>query len=106
MRRIFLRALILAAFGICAAANAQTAKEPAYPVKPIRFVVPYFPGGTPDIQGRRLAEKLRERLGQPIVIDNRPGANASIGLGVVAKSPADGYTLIIAPVGPWAVNPH
>jgi tripartite-type tricarboxylate transporter receptor subunit TctC len=77
-----------------------------YPVKPIRLVVPYAPGGTPDIQGRLFAEKLRQRLGQPIVIDNRPGANASIGMGFVARAPADGYTLVIAPVGPWTVNPH
>ncbi len=98
---------VLAAIGISAGARAQAiSNEPAYPTKPIRFVVPYFPGGTPDIQGRRLAEKLRERLGQPIVIDNRPGANASIGMGIAARAPADGYTIIIAPVGPWAVNPH
>jgi len=77
-----------------------------YPSKPIRFVVPYFPGGTPDIQGRRLAEKLRDRIGQPVIVDNRPGANASIGLGIVARAPADGYTIVIAPVGPYAVNPH
>ncbi|HZN25450.1 MAG TPA: tripartite tricarboxylate transporter substrate binding protein [Burkholderiales bacterium] len=96
--------VLLAAVAVCA--HAQPAKEPAYPVKPIRLVVPYFPGGTPDMQGRRLGEKLRERLGQPVIVDNRPGANASIGMGVVAKAPADGYTLVIAPVGPWAVNPH
>ena len=97
----------LAVAGVTGGATAQApSKEPAYPSKPIRFVVPYFPGGTPDIQGRRLAEKLRERLGQPIVIDNRPGANASIGMGLVARAPADGYTIVIAPVGPWAVNPH
>ena len=83
-----------------------TSKEAAYPEKPIRLVVPYNPGGTPDIQGRMLAEKLRPRLGQPIVIENRPGANASIGMGLVARAPADGYTLVIAPVGPWTVNPH
>jgi len=77
-----------------------------YPSKPIRFVVPYFPGGTPDIQGRRLADKLRDRIGQPVIVDNRPGANASIGLGIVARAPADGYTIVIAPVGPYAVNPH
>ena len=87
-------------------ANAQPAKDPLYPVKPIRLVVPYFPGGTPDIQGRRLGDKLRERMGQPVIVDNRPGANASIGMGLVAKAPPDGYTLVIAPVGPWAVNPH
>ena len=99
--------LVLTATAIATGAGAQPrAEESAYPNKPIRFVVPYFPGGTPDIQGRRLAEKLRERMGQPIVIDNRPGANASIGMGIVARAPADGYTIVIAPVGPWAVNPH
>lgn len=98
--------LTVVASAFCATAAAQSTKEPAYPVKPIRLVVPYFPGGTPDIQGRRLAEKLRERVGQSVIVDNRPGANASIGMGFVAKAAPDGYTLIIAPVGPWAVNPH
>src|SRR5690606_14586670 len=82
------------------------AKDVAYPEKPIRLVVPYGSGGTPDLQGRMFAEKLRQRLGQPVVIDHRPGANASIGMGFVARAPADGYTLVIAPVGPWTVNPH
>lgn len=96
-----------AATGACSSAVAQSvARESAYPEKPIRFVVPYNPGGTPDIQGRMFGEKLRQRLGQPIVIENRPGANASIGMGLVARAPADGYTLLIAPVGPWTVNPH
>jgi len=72
----------------------------------MRLIVPYFPGGTPDIQGRMIAEKLRTRFGQPVVVDNRPGANGSIGMGLAAKAPADGYTWVIAPVGPWAVNPH
>jgi len=98
--------LVAVAVNVSGATAQTTAGEPGYPSKPIRFVVPYFPGGTPDIQGRRLAEKLRGRLGQTIVIDNRPGANASIGMGIVARAPADGYTIIIAPVGPWAVNPH
>ena len=93
--------------GTCCVALAQpAAKQADYPAKPIRFVVPYNPGGTPDIQGRMFGEKLRQRLGQPIVIENRPGANASIGMGLVARAPADGYTLVIAPVGPWTVNPH
>lgn len=94
-------ALTVAAL-FCAVAYAQG----DFPTKPIRFVVPYFPGGTPDIQGRRLAEKLRDRTGQPVIVDNRPGANASIGMGIVARAPADGYTIVIAPVGPYAVNPH
>ena len=108
MKQVLLQlTFMLAAAGISTAANAQaSAKEPAYPTKPIRMVVPYPPGGTPDIQGRWLAEKLRERLGQAIVIDNRPGAASNIGMGIVARAPADGYTLIIAQVGPWAVNPH
>lgn len=102
--RLFLPVIAVA---MALSAHAQKPAGPgAYPSKPIRFVVPYLPGGTPDIQGRRLAEKLRDRLGQPIVIDNRPGANASIGMGIVARAPADGYTIVIAPVGPWAVNPH
>jgi tripartite-type tricarboxylate transporter receptor subunit TctC len=99
-------ALLAGASLMSVGAHAQTGKEHAYPTKPIRFVVPYFPGGTPDIQGRRFADKLKERLGQPVIVENRPGANASIGMGLVARAPADGYTLIIAPVGPWAVNPH
>ncbi len=84
--------------------HAQTAAS--YPVRPLRMIVPYLTGGTPDLQGRALAEQLRARLGQPIVIDNRPGANGSIGVGIVARAPADGYTLLIAPVGPWVVNAH
>jgi tripartite-type tricarboxylate transporter receptor subunit TctC len=91
---------------IAALGAAAVSAQGDFPSKPIRFVVPYFPGGTPDIQGRRLAEKLRDRIGQPVIVDNRPGANASIGFGIVARAPADGYTIVIAPVGPYAVNPH
>src|SRR5262245_5781551 len=61
-----------------------------YPAKPIRRVVPYPPGGTPDIQGRLFAEKLRPRLGQSVIIDNRPGGNASVGMGFVARAAPDG----------------
>jgi tripartite-type tricarboxylate transporter receptor subunit TctC len=94
------------AIASCSALAQPAAKESSYPEKPIRFIVPYNPGGTPDIQGRMFGEKLRQRLGQPIVIENRPGANATIGMGLVARAPADGYTLVIAPVGPWTVNQH
>lgn len=85
-------------------AHAQTGAP--YPSRPLRIIVPYLTGGTPDLQGRALAEHLRTRLGQPVVIDNRPGANGSIGVGIVARAPADGYTLLIAPVGPWVVNAY
>lgn len=87
-----------------AQAHAQPAAQ--YPSRPIRLVVPFFPGGSPDLQGRLLAEKLRTRLNQTVVVDNRPGANGTIGMGIVARAPADGHTLIIAPVGPWVVNAY
>lgn len=93
----------LLAFG---AAHAQAQGEAPYPSRPLRLIVPYFTGGTPDLQGRALAEQLRTRLNQSVVIDNRPGANGSIGVGIVARAPADGYTLLIAPVGPWVVNAY
>lgn len=97
--------LILGIAGIFSVAGAQ-APSSAYPAKPIRLVVPFPPGGTPDLQGRMLTEKLASRLGQQIVIDNRGGANGIIGMEVVARSPADGYTIIIATVGNWSVHPH
>ncbi len=80
--------------------HAQT-----YPNKPVRFVVPFVAGGPTDIQGRMLGEKLSQRLGQQFIIDNRGGANGNIGLEIAAKSPPDGYTIVIATVGTWAVNP-
>ncbi len=98
---------LLAAALIPAGASAQPiSKEPAYPSKPIRLVLPFPAGGTTDIQGRRLAEKLGQRLGQPVVADNRAGANGSIGMEIVARAHADGYTIILSAVGPLAVNPH
>jgi tripartite-type tricarboxylate transporter receptor subunit TctC len=101
--RVSVAALLVLAASVV---HAQPANEAGFPGKTMRLIVPYFPGGTPDIQGRMIAEKLRARFGQPVVVDNRPGANGSIGMGLAAKAPADGYTWVIAPVGPWAVNPH
>jgi tripartite-type tricarboxylate transporter receptor subunit TctC len=82
------------------------AQAPAYPARPIRLVVTFAPGGTTDIQARMLVEKLAPRLGQQILIDNRGGAGGNIGMEIVARAPADGYTLVITVVGTWAVNPH
>lgn len=92
---------------ICASllAAADCAFAQTYPVKPVRVVVPFVAGGPTDIQGRMLGEKLGQRLGQQFIIDNRGGANGNIGMELAAKSPPDGYTIVIATVGTWAVNP-
>jgi len=76
-----------------------------YPVKPVRLVVPFTPGGTTDILGRLVAQKLSESIGRQVIVDNRPGAGGTIGSDIVAKSPADGYTLIMGHIGTFGVNP-
>jgi len=108
MKQALLQTLLaLAATWVSTGASAQaTPKEPAYPGRPIRLVVPFPPGGTADIQGRILAEKLADRLGQPVVTDNRGGANGILGMEIVARAPADGYTIVVAVVGPWAIHPY
>lgn len=75
-----------------------------YPNKPARVIVPYSPGSTPDIIARVLSGKLQEKLGQPFVVLNRTGAAGNVGAEVVAKAPADGYTLLVAINGPAAIN--
>jgi tripartite-type tricarboxylate transporter receptor subunit TctC len=96
---------VLYALYFIAAAIAGAAFAQQYPTKPVRFVVPFVAGGPTDIQGRMLGEKLSQRLGQQFIIDNRGGANGNIGLEITAKAPPDGYTIVIATVGTWAVNP-
>ncbi len=100
MKRSYRLALaaMLAAFAF--GASAQT-----YPNKPIRIVVPFPAGGTTDVLARAAAQKMSETLGQPAVVDNRPGAGGNIGAELVAKSPPDGYTLLMGTVGTHAINP-
>lgn len=76
-----------------------------FPTKPIRFVVPYPPGGPLDTMARMLAEKVRGSLGQPVIVENRSGAGGNIGADLVAKAPADGYTLVMGAVATHAINP-
>ncbi len=76
-------------------AGAAHAAEPAYPVRPVRIIVPQSPGGTTDFTARLIGPKLGERFGQTVVIDNRPGAGSMLGIDLVAKSVADGYTLLV-----------
>jgi tripartite-type tricarboxylate transporter receptor subunit TctC len=90
----------LATHGALAQAPAS-----AYPTRAIRLVVPFTPGGSTDILARAIGQKLTEAWGQPVVIDNVPGAGGSIGADKVAKAPADGYTLLMGHIGTLAVNP-
>ena len=76
----------------------------AYPEKPIRVVVPYPAGGTADAVPRIIAEKLRAKWGQPVIVDNRPGAGGNLGAAEVARAEPDGYTLMSTPPGPLAIN--
>lgn len=85
--------------------SQSTPQGQAYPTRLIRFVVPYPPGGPLDAIARMLAEKMREGLGQQVIVDNRPGAGGNLGADMVAKSPPDGYTIVMGAVATHAINP-
>jgi tripartite-type tricarboxylate transporter receptor subunit TctC len=89
---------------LVATGAAGAAEQGAFPTKPIRIVVPIAPGGSTDTIARLLATKLGERIPQPVVIDNRPGAGGNIGTDLVVKAPADGYTVVAANVSSVAIN--
>jgi len=91
---------------VAAALVASAAMAQSYPNRPVKVVVPWPPGQATDIAARVVAEKLQVALGQPFVIDNRPGAGGSIGSDVVAKSAPDGYTLLAASAGPISIMPN
>jgi tripartite-type tricarboxylate transporter receptor subunit TctC len=90
------------AAALCACALAANAQ--AYPSKPIRFVIPYPPGGMADTYARAMGQALSDRVGQPVVVENKPGGSLIIGTDAVAKSPADGYTILLASVSSLALN--
>src|SRR3954471_9775747 len=90
-----------AALPLIGAARAQT----TFPTKPIRLVVGYSAGGGNDLIARIVAAKLQDKLAQPIVVDNKPGAQSIVAAEIVAKAPPDGYTLLVAPSGPMTINP-
>jgi tripartite-type tricarboxylate transporter receptor subunit TctC len=93
--------VLMLAFCAITAAMAQD-----YPIKPIRLVVPFAPAGGADIVARAIATPLAKRLGQPVVVDNKPGGGATLGADAVAKAPADGYTLLYTTPGPQMANPY
>lgn len=95
---------VLMALG-CAVALMPTLQAQGYPNKSIRLIVPFPPGGGNDVIGRIIAQKLTERLGQQVVVDNRAGANGIVGLQALMQAAPDGYTIGVAAAGPMAVNP-
>jgi len=96
--------LVAAVLALSAALVAAQGAATAYPAKPVRVIVPFPPGGSTDVMGRRLAQELTKSLGQPFVVENRSGMNGSIGSDAVAKAAPDGYTLLVAGVGTNAIN--
>ena len=96
---------IALAMGVLAAHPASAQNAASYPNRPIRLVVPFTPGGSSDVLARSIGHKLSEAWGQPVVIDNVPGAGGAIGADKVAKASADGYTLLMGHIGTLAVNP-
>ena len=85
--------------------TAMPASAQNYPSRPVRFIVPFAPGGNTDVQGRLIAQKLSEKWGQQVVVDNRAGAGGTLGVEMLAKAPADGYTIALASFGNILVGP-
>src|SRR4051812_35015070 len=103
MRTVSLLTLALSL--AASAVNAAQSNAQNFPIRPIRLLVPYAPGGATDIVARVLAPKLGERLGQQIVVDNRAGAAGNIAVELVATAQPDGYTLLIGNISTNAINP-
>ncbi len=99
------RRLVLAAAASGVAAPFMASGQ-SFPNRPIKMIVPFVPGGSTDVLARTLAQNMASVLGQPVIIENRPGALGSIGLGLVAQSATDGYTLLFSNLAPLVINPH
>ena len=100
MRKRYVVAMLLAGIGMA----VQVAAHAAYPDRPIRLVVGFPPGGATDILARILSQHMPDSIGQPVVVDNRGGATGTIAAAIVAKAPADGYTIMMVPSGPFTIS--
>ena len=98
--KILKTAICIAALGFSAGSHAQN-----YPTKPVKLINPWTPAGPAELLARQIGTKLQESLGQPFIIESKPGANGTIGATFVAKAPADGYTILFSHVGPMAIHP-
>lgn len=92
------RAAALSGFVFCALGAMSCAAQTAYPSKPVRFIVPFAPGGGTDIVARVLAQRLNDAWGRAVIVDNRPGAGSTLGTDLAVKSPADGYTMLLSSI--------
>ena len=96
---------LLSACLIAIASLSNNAEAQAWPSKPIKIIVTFAPGGSSDIVARLLSVPLADKLGQPVIVDNRPGGGATIGANAVAQAPADGYTLMLSNTAPISISP-
>ncbi len=104
-RNVLLSLILLGNLYTNAVVAADTSAAVNYPVKPVRFIIAYPPGGAPDIMGRAIATYLSSTMGQQFIVDNRPGANGIIASDTTARSPRDGYTIQMGSVATHAINP-
>ncbi len=106
-RRQWLKTLLTTSVTACLALGAGTASaQSTYTSQPIRLVVPFATGGVTDTSGRLIAEQLSKRLGQQVIVDNKPGASGNIGTQMVTTAEPDGYTLLLGFDGTMVLNPH
>jgi tripartite-type tricarboxylate transporter receptor subunit TctC len=98
--------LVLFGFAIAAMLAATPSRGQAWPTKPVRWIVPFPPGGGVDVTARTLAQRLSTAVGQQFIVDNRGGANGNVGVELATRAPADGHTLLMATTGNITINPH
>lgn len=106
MRSGVIRALGIVLAGALCALAGQAASQTAFPNRPIRIIVPYAPGGSPDVLARTIGQAASDGLGQQVVVENRPGGSGMIAVEAVLRAPADGYTLLIGDSGVYSIGPH
>lgn len=104
--RIRIKTLALAALATLGGLPTLALAQDSWPNKPISLIIPYPPGGTSDVVGRQIAQRLREELGQPVIVENKAGAATAIGATHVARAAKDGYTLLLSAGTTFTVNPH